>query len=132
MKVVSISQEQALQRAGRAGRECNGVCFRAFSCEVRINFHFSFTLPYRANGFISKNFISQQYEKLNKSTIPEIRRCNLSAVTLNLLAMEKNPRSFDFIDKPDENVSMKHFFTIIGAEYIINASFLESKVAFYQ
>ncbi|XP_065210257.1 ATP-dependent RNA helicase DHX33-like [Planococcus citri] len=78
LKVVNISHEQALQRTGRAGRESNGVCYRAYS--------------------------SDQYEKLSKSVIPEIRRCNLSAVTLNLLAMGKNPRTFDFIDKPDEAI----------------------------
>lgn len=36
LKVESVSQEQALQRAGRVGRQLNGVCYRAYSSEVSI------------------------------------------------------------------------------------------------
>lgn len=48
----------------------------------------------------------QQFEKMKKSTVPEIHRCNLSAVSLTLLAMNKNPHNFNFIDQPEENVSV--------------------------
>lgn len=31
LKVVNISKEQAIQRAGRAGREARGKCYRLYS-----------------------------------------------------------------------------------------------------
>ena len=31
LKVIPISQSSALQRAGRAGRICEGVCYRLYS-----------------------------------------------------------------------------------------------------
>lgn len=31
LKVKKISQEQAWQRCGRAGRECEGVCYRTYT-----------------------------------------------------------------------------------------------------
>lgn len=69
-----ISQEQSWQRAGRAGRECEGHCYRLYT---------------RA-----------QYELMQKSTIPEIQRANLATVLLQVLALGINARTFDFMDKP--------------------------------
>ena len=47
----------------------------------------------------------QQFEKMSKNTEPEILRSSLSAVVLMLLAMKENPRTFNFMDKPEELVS---------------------------
>lgn len=41
LKVSPISQAQAWQRAGRAGRESEGHCYRAYTEQVSI-FHFAF------------------------------------------------------------------------------------------
>ncbi|KFB48701.1 AGAP006138-PA-like protein [Anopheles sinensis] len=76
LKVSWISQAQAHQRTGRAGRISDGVCFRTYSKEA--------------------------YERLTKMTVPEILRCNLAATILNLLVMNVNYKEFDFIDKPPE------------------------------
>ncbi|XP_053672367.1 ATP-dependent RNA helicase DHX33 [Anopheles nili] len=76
LKVCWISQAQALQRTGRAGRLTDGVCFRVYSKEI--------------------------YQRLNKLTTPEILRCNLSSTILNLLVMQVNYKDFDFVDKPPE------------------------------
>lgn len=69
-----ISQEQSWQRAGRAGRDCEGHCYRIY------------TRP--------------QYEQMQKSTVPEILRANLTTVILQVLALGIDARTFDFMDKP--------------------------------
>lgn len=74
LKVTKISQAQAWQRAGRAGRESAGICYRVYT--------------------------AREYETFEKMTTPEILRCNLSAAILQLLATGVNIETFDFIDKP--------------------------------
>ncbi|KAJ0095301.1 hypothetical protein Patl1_16693 [Pistacia atlantica] len=73
--VVPISKAQALQRSGRAGREGPGKCFRLYP--------------------------ESEFEKLEDSTEPEIKRCNLSNVILQLKALGIDDIiGFDFLDKP--------------------------------
>ena len=80
--VTPISQAQANQRAGRAGRTGPGKCFRlyteaAFQTEM---------LP---------------------TTIPEIQRQNLSTTILMLKAMGINDLiHFDFMDPPPTNTML--------------------------
>ncbi|WJX77661.1 Pre-mRNA-splicing factor ATP-dependent RNA helicase DEAH10 [Trifolium repens] len=73
--VVPTSKSQALQRSGRAGREGPGKCFRLYP--------------------------ENEFEKLEDSTMPEIKRCNLSNVILQLKALGVDDiLGFDFIEKP--------------------------------
>ncbi|GAB4840130.1 Pre-mRNA-splicing factor ATP-dependent RNA helicase DEAH10 [Ancistrocladus abbreviatus] len=73
--IVPTSKAQALQRSGRAGREGPGKCFRL----------------YPENVFV----------KLADSTVPEIKRCNLSNVILQLKALGIDDIiGFDFMEKP--------------------------------
>ncbi|OMO93520.1 hypothetical protein CCACVL1_06472 [Corchorus capsularis] len=73
--VVPTSKAQALQRSGRAGREGPGKCFRLYP--------------------------ESEFEKLEDSTKPEIKRCNLSNVILQLKALGVDDVfGFDFIEKP--------------------------------
>ncbi|KAG8231163.1 hypothetical protein J437_LFUL011832 [Ladona fulva] len=74
LKVQKISKAQAWQRAGRAGRERAGACYRIYT--------------------------QKEFEKMSDTTVPEILRCNLTGVVLNLLAMGVNALTFDFMDKP--------------------------------
>ncbi|XP_063240181.1 ATP-dependent RNA helicase DHX33 isoform X2 [Bacillus rossius redtenbacheri] len=74
LKVESISQEQAWQRTGRAGRESEGFCYR--------------------------NYTRQEFERFSKNTVPEIQRCNVASVVLQLLALGVDAATFDFMDKP--------------------------------
>lgn len=61
--------------SGRAGREGPGKCFRLYP--------------------------EKEFEKLEDSTKPEIKRCNLSNVILQLKALGIDDIiGFDFIDKP--------------------------------
>lgn len=61
LQTSAISQAQALQRAGRAGRESAGHCYRLYPEHV--------------------------YETLAASSTPEIQRMNLAQVVLQLMSM---------------------------------------------
>ncbi|XP_030042031.1 ATP-dependent RNA helicase DHX33 [Microcaecilia unicolor] len=75
LAVQRVSKAQAWQRTGRAGREDNGVCYRLYT--------------------------EDDFEKFDKMTIPEIQRCNLASVMLQLLALKiPNVLTFDFMSKP--------------------------------
>lgn len=68
-------QAQARQRAGRAGREAPGRCFRLFT--------------------------EASYWQLRKTTPPEIQRTNLASVVLQLKSLGvPDILRFDFIDPP--------------------------------
>lgn len=60
---------------------------------------------------------------MDKFTVPELLRCNLSSVILNLLHMKINPYVFDFMDKPPKEVrtcscNLFIYFWILRIEYI--------------
>ncbi|XP_031492999.1 pre-mRNA-splicing factor ATP-dependent RNA helicase DEAH10-like isoform X1 [Nymphaea colorata] len=80
--IVPISKAQALQRSGRAGREGPGKCFRLYT--------------------------EDEFDKLKDSTEPEIKRCSLSNVVLQLKAFGfDDVLGFDFIDKPSRMAIVK-------------------------
>lgn len=82
LQVTPISQAQAKQRAGRAGRTGPGKCFRL----------------YTENAFQSE---------MLPTTIPEIQRQNLSNTILMLKAMGINDLlGFDFMDPPPTNTML--------------------------
>ncbi|GMH31197.1 hypothetical protein Nepgr_033040 [Nepenthes gracilis] len=73
--VVPTSKAQAVQRSGRAGREGPGKCFRIYP--------------------------ENEFAKLADSTVPEIKRCNLSNVVLQLKALGVDDIvGFDFMENP--------------------------------
>lgn len=74
LKIVKISQAQAWQRTGRAGRESAGICYRTYT--------------------------NNEYDNLEENAEPEIKRCNLSAAALQLLALGIDCANFDFMDMP--------------------------------
>jgi HrpA-like helicases len=80
LQVTSISQAQAWQRTGRAGREAEGFCYRMYS--------------------------EEDFRRMNKNTVPEIQRTNLASTALTLLSLEINAATFDFMDKPPKEVSI--------------------------
>ncbi|XP_027360801.1 pre-mRNA-splicing factor ATP-dependent RNA helicase DEAH10 isoform X2 [Abrus precatorius] len=80
--IVPTSKSQALQRSGRAGREGPGKCFRLYP--------------------------EKEFDKLEDSTTPEIKRCNLSNVILQLKALGVDDiLGFDFIEKPSRAAIIK-------------------------
>lgn len=75
LSIEPVSQAQAWQRSGRAGREAPGQCYRLFE--------------------------EDQFEKLQVAAIPEIQRVNLEMVALQLKSMNIHDiLHFDFIQKP--------------------------------
>lgn len=80
LKVHNVSKAQAKQRAGRAGRDAPGKCYRLYSRE--------------------------DFQKFDSDNMPEILRCNLSATFLELMKLGmKNPHRLRLIDAPEpENV----------------------------
>ncbi|VDM10399.1 unnamed protein product [Wuchereria bancrofti] len=103
LRVENISQCSATQRAGRAGREAPGKCYRLYS--------------------------EKHFHSLSKITVPEILRSNLAVVLLELLriglrrikslalisnpkkegleAAEKHLRLLDAVKQPDEKGRLK-------------------------
>ncbi|PWZ02597.1 P-loop containing nucleoside triphosphate hydrolase protein [Testicularia cyperi] len=75
LQTQEISQSAARQRAGRAGRERSGECYRLYTEEA--------------------------FKALPLSTTPEIMRTDLTGAVLQLCAMDQDPYSFDWLDKPD-------------------------------
>jgi HrpA-like RNA helicase len=75
LTVQDISQAQASQRAGRAGRVSAGICLRLYTEDA--------------------------FESLSKVTTPEISRVNLAQVILMLKGMGvHDPNSFDYLTRP--------------------------------
>lgn len=76
--VTPISQAQANQRAGRAGRTAPGTCYRLYTERA-----------YR--------------DEMHPTTIPEIQRANLAMTVLQLKALGINDLiNFDFMDPPSK------------------------------
>ncbi|KAE8625133.1 hypothetical protein XENTR_v10006168 [Xenopus tropicalis] len=75
LAVQKVSKAQAWQRTGRAGREDSGICYRLYK--------------------------EEEFEKFEEMTVPEIQRCNLASVMLQLLVLRvPNVHTFDFMSKP--------------------------------
>ena len=75
LKVQPVSMAQARQRLGRAGRQCPGQCYRLYT--------------------------EEQFYNLQNNTTPEIQRCNLASVVLQLMALGiKDVTKFEFVDAP--------------------------------
>lgn len=78
LKVTKISQAQAWQRAGRAGRESEGTCYRVYPIA--------------------------EFRKMPRMNLPEILRSNLGSTVLQLLALGVDCATFDFMDKPSSEL----------------------------
>ena len=82
LQTVPVSQAQARQRSGRAGREGPGVCYRVYT--------------------------EDDYLQLEPTTTPEIIRADLATVMLQLIAMGvENPLEFDFLDTPRKESTVR-------------------------
>lgn len=84
LQTAPISQAQARQRSGRAGREAPGSCYRVYT--------------------------EADYCELAPTTAPEIIRADLATVMLQLLSMGvDNPLEFDFLDTPRKESTVRQF-----------------------
>eukprot|EP01069_Polyplicarium_translucidae_P002187 Polyplicarium_translucidae@DN1947_c0_g1_i1.p1 len=93
LQITPVSQANAQQRAGRAGRTGPGICHRLFT----------------ETAFVSE---------LLDNNIPEIQRTNLSNVVLLLKSLGvKNLLDFDFMDPPPQQTVLNSMYQlwVIGA-----------------
>lgn len=89
LAIVPVSQAQARQRSGRAGREAPGKAFRLYQ-EVA-------------------------FGELTETTEPEIKRSNLASVVLQLKALGiPDPLSFDFMDPPPKAALLRALELLAG------------------
>ncbi|KAJ2809311.1 Salivary acidic proline-rich phosphoprotein 1/2 [Coemansia guatemalensis] len=80
--VEPISKSSARQRTGRAGREAAGFCYRLYT--------------------------EADFAQLPEDSVPEIKRCHLAMVMLQLKAAGvSNVLAFDFMDRPSKR-ALKH------------------------
>lgn len=78
LKIIPISKAQASQRSGRAGRISAGECYRLYT--------------------------SEEYEQMRDYLLPEIKRCNLDGVILQMISIGIDRiTSFEFLEKPEES-----------------------------
>ncbi|XP_017889459.1 ATP-dependent RNA helicase DHX33-like [Ceratina calcarata] len=77
LRVEKVSKAQAWQRSGRGGREAPGKCYRTYTKE--------------------------DFERMKEMPVPEIQRCSLTGVALQLLAIGVDITTFDFMDKPPKD-----------------------------
>ncbi|XP_068697399.1 ATP-dependent RNA helicase DHX33-like [Montipora foliosa] len=92
LQVQPVSKAQARQRTGRAGRETSGVCYRLYT--------------------------EEQFDELKEATTPEIQRCNLATVILQLMALGiSDVVNFDFLDRPPQDAIETAFeqLVVLGA-----------------
>lgn len=91
LRVEATSKAQARQRAGRAGREAPGRCYRLY--------------PETA------------WTSLPDATPPEILRCDLAGVVLSLKALGvARPETFDFVTKPPRHALLRALETLYACD----------------
>ena len=93
LQITPISQANANQRAGRAGRTGPGQCYRLYSAHI-----------FR--------------EELFENNIPEIQRTNLCNVVLLLKSLNiDNLLEFDFMDPPPQETILSSMYQlwVLGA-----------------
>ena len=58
------------------------------------------------DGECFRLFTKEAFDKLIDFDAPEIQRCNLSSAILQLVAMNQDPFTFEYIDNPGREASM--------------------------
>jgi hypothetical protein len=86
---TDITKSSAMQRAGRAGREGHGYCFRLYT--------------------------ETAFDSMAASAEPEVQRSNLTSAVLQLKVIDQDIESMQFMDTPDQESGMfiSHRYTIL-------------------
>ncbi|PNW80770.1 hypothetical protein CHLRE_07g329150v5 [Chlamydomonas reinhardtii] len=103
LAVVPVSQAQARQRSGRAGREGPGKAYRLYT--------------------------EADFSQLAATTPPEITRCNLASVVLQLKAMGiDDVLGFDFMDPPPRTAILRSLELLFALGALDNSGKLTEEV----
>eukprot|EP00600_Ochromonadales_sp_CCMP1393_P018471 CAMPEP_0175037396 /NCGR_PEP_ID=MMETSP0005-20121125/24336_1 /TAXON_ID=420556 /ORGANISM="Ochromonas sp., Strain CCMP1393" /LENGTH=531 /DNA_ID=CAMNT_0016298729 /DNA_START=3 /DNA_END=1598 /DNA_ORIENTATION=- len=95
LKVLPVSQFQANQRAGRAGRMSAGKCYRLYT--------------------------EDSFNKLPTAALPEIQRSNIAQVILQLKQLGvTSPARFPFISPPTQNTMRKAFELLLSLNALLS------------
>ncbi|KAM0752482.1 P-loop containing nucleoside triphosphate hydrolase protein [Meredithblackwellia eburnea MCA 4105] len=93
----NISQSSAIQRAGRAGRERNGFCYRLYT--------------------------EEDFKRLPEVATPEIQRVSMTFAILHILAAgQEDVFKFDFMDSPSEGSIKTSLQILLGLEALDNSN----------
>ncbi|KAG6891586.1 hypothetical protein C0992_002624 [Termitomyces sp. T32_za158] len=85
----AITKSSAMQRAGRAGREGMGVCFRLYTEDA--------------------------FNKMELAPEPEIMRCSLTSSILQLKCLNQDLEALDLMDMPD----IESKLTLLGRRMVV-------------
>lgn len=86
-----------MQRAGRAGREGKGYCFRLYTEDA--------------------------FDKMDYSPQPEIQRTNLTSAILQLKCVGQDLETMEFMDRPEPESSKSTFPLVIRCHANLNSHF---------
>ncbi|CUA76101.1 pre-mRNA-splicing factor ATP-dependent RNA helicase DHX15/PRP43 [Rhizoctonia solani] len=95
LTLCPISKSSAIQRAGRAGREGPGICFRLYT--------------------------EKAYGSLDEISLPEIQRCNLTFATLQLKCLQQDLSTTDLIDSPPSDAIATSLISLFGLNALDSA-----------
>lgn len=89
MLTTDITKSSAMQRAGRAGREGHGYCFRLYTEDA--------------------------FDTMVASAEPEVQRSSLTSAVLQLKVIGQDMESMEFMDMPDQEsgLFLSHQFKIL-------------------
>ena len=105
--ITPVSKSSALQRAGRAGREAPGKCYRLYT--------------------------ERDFMPLADTTVPEILRCDVASSILTLKARgQEDVLAFDYLDSPGREAlgkGLEHLYTLGALDNLGRINELGHKMA---
>ena len=93
LKVVNISKEQAVQRAGRAGRDQHGKCYRLYTSDI--------------------------WDEMNMYSRREITCCDLTGLILEMIAIGVSDiEGFSFFESPDVRLMRMYLDKLLSLQCV--------------
>lgn len=90
--IVPVSQAEAFQRSGRAGRVKHGQCYRLMQ--------------------------EDEFMKLHSNIQPEIEHSDIASISLQLMCIDINPSQLQLLTKPSKNAYINAFKQLVALDAI--------------